>query len=152
MQNGSRFELCNISTLSCLLIGAGLTFAEHWGLRLTVEAFVCATTYAQAQKLEDETLIMHKICPERWFVSYSVDIPPSSPSLKRTRERKRNFLRGQYCSPEPLDLIKPMATHRCGERQNDGRGWLCSLFDEEREEVVAPAACILCWKNSCLAD
>jgi hypothetical protein len=94
--NGFRFELCNILTLSCLLIGARLTF-RALGFEidcLIVEALVCATTYAQAQKLEYETPIMHKICPERWFVSYSVDIPPSSPSLKRTRERKRNFLRG----------------------------------------------------------
>ena len=27
-----------------------------------------------------------------------------------------------------------MATHRCGIELNDGRGWLCLLFDEEKKQ------------------
>ena len=30
---------------------------------------------------------------------------------------------------------RPMATHRCGGKsENDGRGWLCLLFDEEKKK------------------
>jgi hypothetical protein len=32
-----------------------------------------------------------------------------------------------------------MATHRCGD-SNDGRGWLCVLFDEREERKVVDEA------------
>ena len=54
-----------------------------------------------------------------------IDIPPSSPSLKRT-QREANFLSRKLHSPEPISPEGPKATHRRGERiLGGGRGRFC---------------------------
>jgi len=58
------------------------------------------------------------------ILDYSTFLP-HRPHWRGPEIRKRNFLQGRYCSPEPLSLWRPMATHRC--RESKRWSWL-ALF------------------------
>lgn len=66
-----------------------------------------------------------------------IDIPPSSPSLKRT-QREANFLSRKDFSPEPNDQEDRRQHIAVGQELDDGRGRFCeafSMYGKERRRT-----------------